>query len=56
MKLRNVALALIILGVLFTACAPATPEVITVEKEVIVEKEKVVTVEVEKAVEVEKVV
>ena len=38
------------------ACAPATPEVVTVEKEVVVEKEKVVTVEVEKAVEVEKVV
>jgi ABC-type transport system substrate-binding protein len=47
---------LVILSVLFTACAPATPQVITVEKEVIVEREKVVTVEVEKAVEVEKVV
>ena len=35
------------------ACSTATPEVITVEKEVVVEKEKVVTVEVEKAVTVE---
>jgi peptide/nickel transport system substrate-binding protein len=54
MKVKNLVLTLIVLSVLFTACAPATPEVITVEKEVVVEKEKVVTVEVEK--EVEKVV
>ena len=54
---RQLAIALlVILGILFTACAPAAPEVITVEKEVIVEKEKIVTVEVEKAVEIEKVV
>ena len=47
---------LVVLGLLMAACAQATPEVITVEKQVVVEKEKVVTVEVEKAVEVEKVV
>lgn len=56
MRRYSVLAMLVVLGLLFTACAPATPQIIEVPKEVIVEREKIVTVEVEKAVEVEKVV
>ena len=51
---RVLSWAILIMVALFVvACSTATPEVITVEKEVVVEKEKIVTVEVEKAVTVE---
>jgi ABC-type transport system substrate-binding protein len=52
---RNVfVMLLVVVAMLFTACAPATPQVITVEKEVIVEKPVIQTVVVEKEVAVEK--
>ncbi len=42
---------LAVLSLMVTTCAPPTPEVIEVEKEVVVEKEVPVTIEVEKVVE-----
>jgi len=54
MKRYSPIMVLVILAMLFTACAPATPEVITVEKEVVVEKPVIQTVIVEKEVPVEK--
>ena len=47
----------VVLALLLTACAqPATPQVVEVEKEVVVEKQVVETIVVEKEVAVEKVV
>ena len=54
MKRYSPIMVLVILAMLFTACAPATPQVITVEKEVVVEKPVIQTVIVEKEVPVEK--
>lgn len=44
----------VVLGLVFSACAPATPQIIEVPKEVVVEKPVVQTVVVEKQVPVEK--
>ena len=54
MRRKLIWVLAIVLGLLLAACAPATPQVIEVEKEVIVEKSVVETVVVEKEVAVEK--
>lgn len=56
MKGRISLVLMVVLGMLFAACAPATPQVIEVPKEVVVEKSVVETVVVEKEVVVEKTV
>jgi peptide/nickel transport system substrate-binding protein len=53
-KLYTLLGLLLVVAMLLPACAPATPQVIEVEKEVVVEKAVVQTVVVEKEVAVEK--
>ena len=56
MKLKGYAVLalLVVVAMLLPACAPATPQIVEVEKEVVVEKKVVETVVVEKEVPVEK--
>jgi len=54
MKRYSSIVLLVIVGMLFAACAPATPQIIEVPKEVVVEKPVIQTVVVEKEVPVEK--